>query len=130
MLRRLTVAAFLVTAAAASAFAGQANIGGVAVNLPAPSGFCDLSASNASDKRMLTTLGPLLEKSGNKLLAMSADCKQLSDWHTGKRQLLDDYGQYQTPIASMDKPPSETVAETCATLRKQGEQILANQLPD
>src|SRR5262249_32604658 len=58
------------------------------------------------------------------------DCKQLSEWHTGKRKLLDDYGQYQTQIATMDEPPSETVAETCTTLRKQGEQILANQLPD
>jgi hypothetical protein len=130
MLARLTFAALVLAAAASNALAAEANIGGVAITLPTPGGFCELGESNASDKRMLTTLGPLLEKSGNKLLAMSADCKQLSDWHTGKRQLLDDYGQYQTPIASMDKPPSETVAETCATLRKQGEQILANQLPD
>ena len=130
MLRRLTAAALFVAAAASSAFAAQTNIGGVPINLPAPSGFCDLSESNASDKRMLTTLGPLLEKSGNKLLAMSADCRQLAEWHTGKRQLLDDYGQYQTAIAGMDKPPSETIAETCTTLRNEGNKILANQLPD
>jgi len=130
MLSRLSIAAVLVTAAALSAFAGQGNIGGVAVNLPAPSGFCDLAPSNASDKRMLDTLGPLLEKSGNKLLAMSADCRQLTEWHTGKRQLLDDYGQYQTQIAGMDKPPSETIAQTCTTLRNEGNKILANQLPD
>ncbi|MBV8751956.1 MAG: hypothetical protein JO328_03760 [Hyphomicrobiales bacterium] len=129
MLARLTFAALLV-AAAPSAFAAQANIGGASITLPPPRGFCELTQSNESDKRMITVLGPLLEKSGNKLLAMSADCGQLAAWHTGKRQLLDDYGQYQTPIASMDKPPSETVAETCTTLRKQGEQILANQLPD
>jgi len=130
MLRRLTVAALLVTAAASGGFAAQANIGGVAINLPAPSGFCELSNSNASDKRMLTTLGPLLEKSGNKLLAMSADCRQLPEWHAGKRKLLDDYAQFQTPIASMDKPSSETVAQTCTVLRDQGNKILANQLPD
>lgn len=128
---RLTFAALVLAAtAASSALAGQANIGGVTVNLPAPSGFCDLDASNASDKKMLTTLGPLLEKSGNKLLAMSADCRQLAEWHTGKRQLLDDYGQFQTQIAGMDKPPSETVAQTCTTLRNEGNKILANQLPD
>jgi hypothetical protein len=131
MLRRLTAAALLFTAAAASsAFAAQANIGGVAVNLPPPGSFCELSPSNASDKRMIDTLTGLLEKSGNKLLAMSADCHQLADWHTGKQQLLDDYAQYQTPIASMDKPPSETVAETCTTLRNEGNKILANQMPD
>jgi hypothetical protein len=130
MLSRLSFAVLLVAVAASSAFAAQANIGGVTINLPAPSGFCELSSSNESDKRMLTTLGPLLEKSGNKLLAMSADCRQLSDWHTGKQQLLDDYAQYQTQIATMDKPPSETVAQTCTTLRNEGNKILANQLPD
>ena len=130
MLSRLTFAALLVAAASSSALAAQANIGGVSVNLPPPGGFCELNESNASDKRMITTLTDLLQKSGNKLLGMSADCQQLSDWHTGKRQLLDDYAQYQTPIGSMDKPASETVAQTCQTLRDQGNKILANQLPD
>ena len=130
MRSRLTFAALVLAAAASSAHAAQANIGGVPIALPPPGGFCELGESNASDKRMITTLTDLLQKSGNKLLAMSADCRQLSDWHTGKRQLLDDYAQYQTAIASMDKPPSETVAQTCTTLRNQGNKILANQLPD
>jgi hypothetical protein len=130
MLARLTFAALMLAAAASSALAAETNIGGVSITLPPPGGFCELNESNASDKRMLTTLGPLLEKSGNKLLAMSADCGQLAGWHTGKRQLLDDYGQYQTQIATMDKPPSETVAQTCKTLRDEGNKILANQLPD
>jgi hypothetical protein len=130
MLSRLAFAALLLTAVAAGALAAPARIGGVPIYLPAPRGFCDLSESNPSDKRMITTLTDLLGKSGNKLLGMSADCQQLSDWHTGKRQLLDDYAQYQTPIGSMDKPPSETVAQTCATLRQEGNKILANQMPD
>ena len=130
MLARLAFAALLLAAAASNALAGQANLGGVSIRLPPPAGFCELSASNDSDKRMITVLGDLLQKSGNKLLAMSADCRQLSDWHTGKRQLLDDYAQYQTAIAGMDKPPSETIAETCNTLREEGNKILANQLPD
>jgi hypothetical protein len=130
MLSRMTVAALLLAGVAASAIAAPAKIGGVSINLPAPSGFCNLSELNPSDKRMITTLSGLLQKSGNKLLAMSADCRQLVDWHTGARQLLDDYAQYQTPIASMDKPPSETVAQTCTTLREEGNKILANQMPD
>ena len=130
MFARLTFAMLVVAAAASSAHAAQATIGGVFINLPPPGGFCELSPDNRSDERMITTLTGLLEKSGNKLLAMSANCRQLADWRDGHRQLLDDYAQYQTPIASMDKPPSETVAQTCATLRQQGNQILANQLPD
>jgi hypothetical protein len=130
MLRRLSLAAFVLAAAASSAPAAEATIGGVSVSLPPPGGFCELSASNSSDQRMVSTLTDLLAKSGNKLLAMSADCGQLADWRTGKRKLLDDYAQYQTPIGSMDKPPSETIAQTCATLRAEGNKILANQMPD
>jgi hypothetical protein len=77
MLSRLTFAALVLAAAASSALAAQANIGGVGVTLPPPGGFCELGESNASDKRMITTLTDLLQKSGNKLLAMSADCRQL-----------------------------------------------------
>jgi hypothetical protein len=130
MLSRSTFAALFLAAATASALAAQANIGGASINLPPPSGFCELSRTEPSDNRMITTLTGLLEKSGNKLLGMSADCQQLRDWRSGKRQLLDDYAQYQTPIGSMDKPPSETVAQTCKTLRDEGNKILANQLPD
>jgi hypothetical protein len=130
MLGRLTFAALALAAAASAALASQAMIGSVSVNLPPPGGFCELSASNSSDQRMISTLNDLLEKSGNKLLVMSADCGQLADWRTGKRKLLDDYAQYQTPIATMDKPPTETVAQTCSVLRAQGEKILANQMPD
>src|SRR5262249_18550860 len=120
MLTRAAFAALLLAAAGSNALAAQANIGGVFIQLPPPGAVCELSESNESDKRMITLLGGLLEKSGNKLLAMSADCRQLSDWHSGKRQLLDDYAQYQTAIAGMDKPPSETVAQTCNTLRQEG----------
>jgi hypothetical protein len=130
MLSRVGFTALLLAAAASSALAAQANIGGVSIALPPPSGFCELSETNSSDKRMISVLGDLLQKSGNKLLAMSADCRQLSNWHTGKQPLLDDYAQYQTPISSMDKPPSETVAQTCTTLRQEGNKILANQMPD
>ena len=130
MLTRLAFAALLLAAAAFSARAAQVTVGGAAIALPPPRGFCELSQTEPSDKRMITTLTGLLEKSGNKLLAMSADCQQLRDWRTGKRQLLDDYAQYQTPIGSMDKPPSETVAQTCKTLRDEGNKILANQMPD
>ena len=130
MLARLTFAALVLAAAASSAFAAEANFGGVSITLPPPGGFCELDQSNASDKRLFTVLSGLLEKSGNKLLVMSADCRQLADWRSGKRKLLDDYGQYQTQIEGIDKPPSETVAQTCTTLRNEGNKILANQLPD
>jgi hypothetical protein len=131
MVRVFGIAAlFTLACAASNAIAGSATIGNVSVNLPPPLNFCELSVNNASDKRMITTLTDLLAKSGNKLLVMSADCRQLAEWHTGKRQLLDDFAQYQTPIAGIDKPPTETIQQTCATLRAEGDKILSNQMPD
>jgi hypothetical protein len=105
-------------------------MGDVSLNLPPPKGFCELSVSNASDKRMLTIVGDLLTQSGNKLLGMSADCKQLTDWRSARRQLLDDYAQYQSSLSAIDKPPAEPVAQTCATLRAEGNQIVSEQMPD
>jgi hypothetical protein len=131
MLRAFSIAAlFALACAASNAIAGGATLGDVSVNLPPPTGFCELSANNSSDSRMLKTLSGLLEKSGNKMLVMSADCRQLAEWRANKRKLLDDYAQYQTAIAGIDKPPAETIKQTCDTLRAEGDKILANQLPD
>jgi hypothetical protein len=114
----------LLFGAASHSRAAQATVQGVAINLPVPAGFCELSASNAADKRMLDTVGDLVAKSrGNQLLAMSADCQQLTEWRTGRR-LLGDYGQYQAPPNAAAN--EETFKETCAALRTQGGQTLSN----
>jgi hypothetical protein len=110
--------------AASHGRAAQASVQGVSINLPVPPGFCELSSTNAADKRMLDKVGDLVAKSrGNQLLAMSADCQQLNDWRTGKR-LLGDYGQYQAPPNAAAN--EETFKETCAALRTQGGQTLSN----
>jgi hypothetical protein len=120
----------MVVAFRSTVVAAEARLGEVTLKLPPPSGFCELSESNASDKRMLTIIRDLLTKSGNKLLGYSADCQQLRDWRANKRQLLDDYAQYQASLTSLDKPPTETVQQTCATLRAEGDKIHAEQKPD
>jgi hypothetical protein len=120
----------LLLATTSSAMAGQASMGDVSVNLPAPTGFCELSNANSSDKRMLTIVGDLLTQSGNKLLSMSADCQQLADWRAARRKLLDDYAQYQASLALIDRPPSETIQQTCDTLRTEGNKIVSQEMPD
>ncbi len=129
MPKRFALVAFVLAASPSLTMAGETVIGDASISLPVPSGFCELSEGNASEKRALSTLGDLLAKAGNKLLGMSAECGQLAGWHGGGR-LLDDYAQYQTPIATLNSAPSETVAQSCAALRAQGDKILANQLPD
>jgi hypothetical protein len=134
MINVLRGGAVLVLAAVASgAWAAETSIGGVSINLPAPAGFCELSASQPADNRALTTFGGLLEKSGNRLLGFFADCQQLADWRAGKRPLLDDYAQFQTPISGMDRvvaSPKAFIHETCATLRAQGKELNSNIAPD
>src|ERR1700704_6667839 len=98
--------AVALVAATSTATAVDAIVGGVSVKLPPPSGFCELTEREPPDKRMLAISGDLVAKSGNKLHVMSADCKQLSEWRTRRRPLLDDFAQYQTPMS--DKPPEET----------------------
>ena len=114
----------LLTGAASTSRAAQGNVQGVAINLPAPAGFCELSSNNPVDKRMLETLGDAIAKSrGNTLLAMAADCQQLTDWRAGRR-LLGDYGQYQAPPNAAAN--EETFKETCTALRSQGGQTVSN----
>jgi hypothetical protein len=104
--------------------AAQATLEGVTINLPVPTGFCELSQDHPTDQRLLDTIGEALAKArGNQLLAMSADCQQLEEWRDGRR-LLGDYGQYQAPhIASANE---ETFRQTCAALRQQGGRSFAN----
>jgi len=130
MLVRFILASLALVAGTSMTIAADAMVGGVQNNLPPPAGFCDLGDSDPSDKRMLSTVADLVTKLGNKLLGMSADCRQLGDWRSHKRSLLDDFSQYQAPLSLIDKPMPEPVKQTCATLRTQGDQLVAEQFPD
>jgi hypothetical protein len=134
MSSRHTFVAFALIGIASSAMAAQTTVGGVSINLPAPGGFCELKDSDASDKRVITTIGELVGKSGNQLLGISADCQQLADWHAKKRQLLDDMGQYQTIVRLANTPlpaaPEALIKQNCATMRAQGDNIVSNASPD
>ena len=112
----------------ADATAAQVAVEGVSLNLPVPPGFCELSSGNPADRRMLDMIGDLVAKArGNQLLAMSADCQQLADWRAGRR-LLGDYGQYQAP--KLATASEDTFKQTCAALRTQGGQSIANMRKD
>jgi hypothetical protein len=113
------------------AIAAQVKVGSASINLPSPTGFCEMSASTAPDSQMVGALSELVSKSGNKMLAVSADCRQLADWRAKKRQFIDDYANYQTTFSGIDSPAApEPVKQTCSVLREQGTKILSNQVPD
>jgi hypothetical protein len=128
MLGRSTFAALILAAAVSSASGLEALLGDAFITLPPPAGFCDLTPRYEFDGSMVANFSGLLKKAGIRLLAMSADCGQLSEARAGRRRLFDDVVQYQTRIATVDKPPAESVAQTCTTLRAQGDAILANRV--
>lgn len=84
-------ALFVLAVASTAAMAADVMVGGVSITLPAPAGFCELSANNPVDSRAVTALSGMLAQSGNMLLGISADCQELTDWRAGRRLLLDDY---------------------------------------
>jgi hypothetical protein len=59
-------------------------VGGVSFALPTPTGFREMSASNPADNFMITAVSGIIEKAGNKLLGLSADCRQRADWRAKK----------------------------------------------
>src|SRR5262249_61282340 len=96
-------AAFLALAVASGAWAAEVTIGGVPITLPVPAGFCELSADHSFDIRMQTDFGGSLERTGSRLLAISADCRQLADTRAGKRVGLGDYGGFGTAGAGLNR---------------------------
>jgi hypothetical protein len=119
-------------AIAGSGVAKDAQIGSAALTLPSPEGYCELSEQQPADARLIHLIGDLVAGSHSELLAVSADCGQLEAWRGGKLPTLDDYAQYQTPVADMDSTSSraESVKEICATARAEGEKSAADAAPD
>jgi hypothetical protein len=127
MIRATVVAGFFLCAGTIAALAFTAKVGsGTTLNLPTPKGFCELSTSDPSEKRMLTLLGKNAELNGNTMLTIAADCKQLATWDAGKRQLMDDLSNYQMSPKLIDKTP-EPIRDTCEVLRNQGDQLTKEQ---
>ena len=59
---------------AGAAAAADGKIGGTALRLPPPAGYCELDPVLASDAPMIGRLHATMTKAGNRLLIISADC--------------------------------------------------------
>jgi len=124
MFSRTGLVALTIAAATSRAMSAEATIGGVSIKLPTPSGFCELTDREPSDKRMIAFTADNLAKGGSKLIGMFADCGQLDDWRAGKRKVLDDVAQYQTPFIATIKPVSaEQIKELCVLMRAEGDKL-------
>lgn len=131
---RSATALFVFCLFSSAVAAKEANVGPASLNLTPPQGYCEMDAAQPSDARMLTAINGMLGNTANRLLVASAECNQLKDWRTGKRQLLDNTAQYQTMISLENAPlpatPEAMIKDTCNQLRAQGEQMVANATSD
>lgn len=138
MAHRAALAATAAILAVASLVAGPAQarelrLGKVLLQFPAVSGYCDLDAAVPPDKGMLDMIGGILSGAGNTLIAMAADCKELTAWRTGQRPLIDNYLQYQARTEAIDQqlPDRATVVQlTCKAAREQGKQFFETEGPN
>jgi hypothetical protein len=113
---RLTLAALLLASSVSGALGLAAMIGDTFVKLPPPSGFCELTPSYEFDGRAVAVISAYMAGENIKLLAMSADCKQLAEAREGKRQ-LDDVAAYLIFNSDTKMPTPFSVASKCKTLR-------------
>jgi hypothetical protein len=109
-------------------------VGTAQVTFLAPAGHCLLEATQRADAGMLKFIEGMLEGSSNKLLMHYAECSQLKGWRAGSKPLLDDFAQYQTMVAYLDKdfpvPGDEVIKQACNATRSEGEKITADLLPE
>lgn len=113
--------------------AEQVKIGGTAVELVAPEGYCALEEAHAVDQRLLGVVR-LAIGATNRLLGISGDCDQLKKIRAGEQRFLENYLQYHTLTQMMDAElpgePDTFVKQVCHTLQTQGDQIMAEVGPD
>jgi hypothetical protein len=111
----------------------EARVGEAALSLTTPAGQCELDPSKPGDARMLEVTERAVSGVGNQILGFYADCKQLTDWRTGKRPLLEDFAQYQTLASAASAPgpaaPEEAIKQLCSQQRQEGEKLMTGLAP-
>jgi len=120
----------LMSLATSTAWPPDGTIGEVSLKLPPPQGYCDLSKKERADAQVLEATTAAVNKVGNELLAMSADCGELTALRKGTRRMLDKRSQYQTTSDAAGKTYTpDVIKETCSDLRSQGAKMISDDLP-
>ena len=135
---RLRVGFILAAGSLVAALAGagpgvakDVRIGPVALTLPPPEGYCELTAGQPSDDRWVKGVGDLLGGMQIELLEVSAECGRLTAWRANG-QPLGVTATYQTPIAAKDSTflREQLIKESCAYARAEGDKFLTQAAPD
>jgi hypothetical protein len=121
----LALSLTLVIAAPLRAETVQVELGGARIALTLPAGHCLLERSNQADRGVIETVERVVASS-NRVLAAFAHCEQRAEFRAGSRTVLDDYGQYMTPLRAqqMNMAPDEFARQMTELFKKQGAQLM------
>lgn len=118
---------FLVLLAAlpARAETTRVEIGDATIVLAVPEGHCLLQRSHAADRALLETIERVVAGT-NRVLAAFADCDQRAELRDGRRTVLDDFGQYMTPIRAgvINLSPAAFARQMTEVFKQQGAEML------
>jgi hypothetical protein len=122
------VVAFLIAAITATPLRAETvevAIDGATVILALPAGHCPLERDHEADRVLIETVEKIVSAT-NRVLASFADCSQRDDLRAGRRQVLDDYGQYMTPVRGnrVNLPPADFARQMTEVFKQQGAQII------
>jgi hypothetical protein len=116
--------AVLCLGAPVGAHAENTAMGSVTLKLDVPAGYCALDTRQKADKRVFDVVSGSLARTGNDLLGMSADCKELTTFRGSKNYYLQHYAQYQTQASQRAQSFGiEAAQDACKDLRTRGEQL-------
>lgn len=125
MIGRIVLAIGLFAAVPAAAETARVEIDGTPIVLALPPGHCLLERAHPADRNIIETVERVVAGS-NRVLAAFADCEQRADVRAGRRAVLDDFGQYMTPVRGGAVPlaPAQFAQRMTETFKQQGAQLL------
>lgn len=125
MLRGLALLIMCLAAAPLRAETVNVEIDGAAIALEIPVGHCQLDRSRPQERAVIETVERLVATT-NRVLAAFAECGQLTEYREGRRRLLDDFGQYMTPLRGgrVNMDPAAFAQRMTEESKAQGAQML------
>lgn len=117
--------AAVIAAAPLRAETVEVDIDGVSITLALPAGHCPLERANAADRLIMETVERVVAAT-NRVLAAFADCQQRTEYRAGSRNVLDDYGQYMTPLRGgrVNLAPDAFARQMTELFKAQGAQLI------
>ena len=127
MVRRLALALVLACAAISPLRAEtvRVTVGGTAVRLALPAGHCALERRNSVDRQVIQNIERVVRGS-NRVLVAFVECGQRAEMRAGRRAVLDDYGQYMTPVRGgrVDMAPAAFAQRMTEELKSKGAELI------